>query len=271
MNQLKTFNHSMFGELPVVLVEGKEYFGAAEVAKALDYKYTADAVRQHCNEEGSITHRVLTNGGSQNKKFITLGNVSRLIVAASKQSKNPEIQQKAKVYEKWIFDEVIPSVHKHGAYMTPSVLEQAINNPDFMIGLFQQLKIEKEEKQRLHTKNLVLEQHVNEMKPKASYYDLILQNKSLLTVNKIAKDYGMSATTFNRKLHELGIQYRQGETWLVYAKYQNKGYTHTEPYVINQYKSKIITKWTQKGRRFLYDVLKENGILPMIERDSKVV
>lgn len=150
-----------------------------------------------------------------------------------------------------------------------------LNQPSYMI-LDPEKRAEKwieehKEKRLLETKNLVLEQHVNEMKPKASYYDLILQNKSLLTVNKIAKDYGMSATTFNRKLHELGIQYRQGETWLVYAKYQNKGYTHTEPYVINQYKSKIITKWTQKGRRFLYDVLKENGILPMIERDSKVV
>jgi len=150
-----------------------------------------------------------------------------------------------------------------------------LNQPSYMI-LDPEKRAEKwieehKEKRLLHTKNLALEQHVNEMKPKASYYDLILQNKSLLTVNKIAKDYGMSATTFNRKLHELGIQYRQGETWLVYAKYQNKGYTHTEPYVINQYKSKIITKWTQKGRRFLYDVLKENGILPMIERDSKVV
>lgn len=271
MNQLKTFNHPMFGELPVVLVKGKEYFGATDVAKSLEYKQPEHAVKNHCDSEGCISYTVPTDGGKQQKNFITLGNVSRLIVAASKQSKNQEIKQKAKVYEKWIFDEIIPSVHKHGAYMTPSVLEQAINNPDFMIGLFQQLKVEKEEKQRLHTKNLILEQHVNEMKPKVSYYDLILQNKSLLTVNKIAKDYGMSATTFNRKLHELGIQYRQGETWLVYAKYQNKGYTHTEPFVVNQYKSKIITKWTQKGRRFLYDILKENGILPMIERDSKVV
>jgi len=150
-----------------------------------------------------------------------------------------------------------------------------LNQPSYMI-LDPEKRAERwieehKEKRLLQNKNLVLEQHVNEMKPKASYYDLILQNKSLLTVNKIAKDYGMSATTFNRKLHELGVQYRQGETWLVYAKYQNKGYTHTEPYVVNQYKSKIITKWTQKGRRFLYDILKENGILPMIERDSKVV
>lgn len=73
----------------------------------------------------------------QQKNFITLGYVSRLIVAACKQSKNLEIQQKAKVYEKWIFDEVIPTVHKHGAYMTPSVLDQAMEDPDFMIGLFQ--------------------------------------------------------------------------------------------------------------------------------------
>lgn len=117
MNQLQTFNHQMFGELPVVVVDGKEYFGATDVAKALEYKQPHTAVVNHCDAEGVITYNVLTQGGSQQKRFITLGNVSRLIVSASKQSKNPEIQQKAKIYEKWIFDDVIPSIHTQGGYI----------------------------------------------------------------------------------------------------------------------------------------------------------
>lgn len=120
----------------------------------------------------------------------------------------------------------------------------------------------------LKTENLVLIQQNNELQPKASYYDMVLQNKSLLSVSKIAKDYGMSAVTLNRKLNELGVQYKQGDIWLLYAKYQDKGYTQTTTHVIDADNSKINTKWTQKGRLFIYDLLKSNGVLPMIEREE---
>ncbi|WP_416729240.1 Rha family transcriptional regulator [Fictibacillus sp. JL2B1089] len=127
---------------------------------------------------------------------------------------------------------------------------------------------EQKQLKALTTDNLVLNQQVNELKPKASYYDLVLQNKSLLTVSKIAKDYGMSAKTLNKKLHELGVQFKQGDIWLLYSKYQDKGYTQTTTHVIDADKSTINTKWTQKGRLFLYDLLKNEGILPMIEREE---
>lgn len=120
--------------------------------------------------------------------------------------------------------------------------------------------------EKLQTSNLVLTQQVNELQPKASYYDMVLQNKSLLSVSKIAKDYGMSAMALNKKLHELGVQYKQGDIWLMYAKHQDKGYTQTSTHVIDADKSKVSTKWTQKGRLFIYDLLKQNDILPMIER-----
>lgn len=120
---------------------------------------------------------------------------------------------------------------------------------------------------KLQTSNLVLEQQVSELKPKATYYDMVLQNKSLLSVSKIAKDYGMSAMALNKKLHELGVQYKQGDIWLMYAKHQDKGFTQTSTYVIDADDSKISTKWTQKGRLFIYDLLRNENILPMIERE----
>lgn len=122
--------------------------------------------------------------------------------------------------------------------------------------------------QKLQTSNLVLVQQVNELQPKASYYDMVLQNKSLISVSKIAKDYGMSAMALNKKLHDLGIQFKQGDIWLMYAKYQDKGYTQTTTHVIDADKSRITTKWTQAGRLFIYDLLKGEEILPMIERVS---
>lgn len=122
--------------------------------------------------------------------------------------------------------------------------------------------------EKLQTTNLVLEQQVKEYEPKATYYDMVLQNKSLLSVSKIAKDYGMSAMGLNKKLNELGVQYKQGDIWLLYAKYQDKGYTQTSTHVIDADKSRITTKWTQKGRLFIYDLLKQQGVLPLIERDE---
>ncbi|OZS79476.1 Rha family transcriptional regulator [Tetzosporium hominis] len=127
---------------------------------------------------------------------------------------------------------------------------------------------EVEKRERIETKNLVLEQQVMELKPKATYYDLILQNKSLLTATQIGKDYGMGAPKFNQLLHKFGIQYKQGGVWLLYAKYQDRGYTQTSTYALDEEYSKINTKWTQKGRLFLYDFLKSQGIVPMIEREE---
>ncbi|WP_025848729.1 phage antirepressor KilAC domain-containing protein [Paenibacillus ehimensis] len=121
----------------------------------------------------------------------------------------------------------------------------------------------------LTTDNLVLTQQVNELKPKATYYDMVLQNKSLLSVSKIAKDYGMSAIKLNQTLHELGIQFKQGDIWLLYAKYQDRGYTQTTTHVIDADKSRVSTKWTQKGRLFIYDLLKQQGILPLIEHGEE--
>lgn len=126
---------------------------------------------------------------------------------------------------------------------------------------------EVEKNEQLTTTNLVLEQKVNELQPKATYYDLILQNKSLIATNIIAKDYGMSAMALNKLLHELGVQYKQGGIWLLYAKYQDKGYTQTYLHAVDAEKSKPHTKWTQAGRIFIYELLKREGIVPMIERD----
>lgn len=123
-----------------------------------------------------------------------------------------------------------------------------------------------ERNEELQLENSIQKQQIGELKPKATYYDLVLQNKSLLSVSKIAKDYGMSARALNTLLHDLGIQYKQGDIWLLYAKYQDKGYTQTSTYALDEEHSKVSTKWTQQGRLFIYDLLKDEGILPTIEK-----
>lgn len=111
----------------------------------------------------------------------------------------------------------------------------------------------------------MLNAQLEEQKPKVSYYDTVLKSTSLMTSTQIAKDCGMTAVAFNKKLHELGVQYKQSSQWLLYSKYQDKGYTSSETYVFGENQSKLNTKWTQVGRLFIYDLLKENGIKPLIE------
>lgn len=114
---------------------------------------------------------------------------------------------------------------------------------------------------------------IKEYKPKAAYYDTIMANPSCSKVSSIAQDYGMSPQAFNDILHDLGIQYKVDKQWILYQKYKDAGYVHSKPIPITHHDGhqtvRYLTVWTQKGRLFLYDLLKEKGILPMIERNEK--
>lgn len=135
-----------------------------------------------------------------------------------------------------------------------------------------ELVAKEEENEQLRLETEISKQRINELKPKASYYDKILQNKSLVTIGQIAKDYGMSAQSLNKLLHDLKIQYKQSGQWLLYSKYHSKGLTHSDTTEIEHKDGstsvRMHTKWTQKGRLFLYDLLKQNEVLPMIEREA---
>lgn len=262
MNKLKIFNSEEFGEIRTVEIDGKPYFVANDVARALGYKRPADAVTAHC--KGSVKHRYLTDGGEQELKVIPEGDIYRLTV----RSKLPSAEK----FEKWVFDEVIPSIHQYGAYMTEQTIEKALASPDFLIQLATKLKDEQTRRKEAEAEIRVKDQIIGELKPKADYYDEILKNPGLVTITQIAKDYGMSGKKMNRILHELGIQYKQSEQWLLYSDYHCLGYTQSEVTDIIRSDGtpdvKLLTKWTMKGRLFLYNKLKEKGIIPVIEQGN---
>ena len=129
---------------------------------------------------------------------------------------------------------------------------------------------EQKERLALQTTVDVQKRQIAEMKPKAKYCDTVLNSKGLFTINSIAKDYGKSAVWLNKWLHAKQIQYKQGEVWMLYQAYANNGYTQSKTSTFigtdGEQHSKSHTYWTPKGRLFLYELLKENGILPLIER-----
>ncbi|EPC7213072.1 phage antirepressor KilAC domain-containing protein [Staphylococcus pseudintermedius] len=131
-----------------------------------------------------------------------------------------------------------------------------------------------ERNEKLELENNMQKQKIAEYEPKASYLDTILNNKSLVTVGQIAKDYGMSAQALNKLLHDLKVQYKQSGQWLLYSNLHDKGYTHSSTTEIEHKDGstsvRMNTKWTQKGRLFIYELLKNKGILPSIEKSNVI-
>ena len=256
MQELKIFENAEFGEVRTAEIDGKPYFAGTDVARALGYVNVPDALRRHCR--AIVKRDTPISGKIQEINYIPEGDVYRLIVS----SKLPSAER----FERWVFDEVLPTIRRHGLY----AIDDIIANPDLGIQALMALKAEREARKALEVDNKIKDQQIAELKPKASYYDLILQCSGLLSVTEIAKDYGLSAKALNKMLHDLGVQFNQSGVWFLYSKYQSCGYTQTKTQ--NYAKpdgtqgARVHTYWTQKGRLFLYDLLKRRGVLPMIER-----
>ena len=255
MNELQIFKHEGFGEIRTLEINGEPWFVGKDVASILGYSNSRDALRKHVDEEDKGVANCDTPGGIQETTIINESGLYSLILS----SKLPQ----AKAFKRWVTSEVLPAIRKQGSYSlgVPTNFRDAL-----YLAYQQQVTIE-----ALETENAFKDQKIAELQPKADYLDTILQSKSLMTITQIAKDYGMSARTMNKKLHALGVQYKQGSQWFLYAKYQNRSYTSSETISVVQSdgREKVVmnTKWTLKGRIFLYNLLKEEGILPMLEKE----
>lgn len=258
MNEIKIFENEQFGKVRILEIENEPYFVGKDVAKILGYTNTRKALIDHVEEEDKTSNETLRVNGTN----LTLINESGLYSLILK-SKLTQARQ----FKRWVTNEVLPSIRKHGVYAT----DELLNNPDFLIDALTKLKEEREKRITLEIDNNIKAQQIGELKPKADYVDKILKSKSLMTITQIAKDYGMSGTKLNSILHNLRVQYKQSNQWLLYSKYHDKGYTHSEPFVVNQAdgttKTRLTTKWTNKGRLFLYNLLKDSGYLPLIEME----
>lgn len=161
---------------------------------------------------------------------------------------------------------MLPSIRKHGGYITDNALDQLIENPETAMKFFATLKDER-------TKKEELEKNIETLTPKADYYDIVLQYPGAILPTIIAKDYGYSATKFNKLLHALRVQYKRGDNVRVlYQEHADKGYTVTKTHNLHKKDGEqftvIWTYFTQRGRFWLYELLKEQGILPIAERGN---
>ena len=258
MQELKIFENAEFGTVRALEIDGAPWFVGKDVTDILGYQNPSEALSDHVDDEDKLNSKTLSSLGQRGGWLINESGLYSLVLS----SKLPA----AKAFKRWVTSEVLPTIRRHGLY----AIDDIIADPDLGIRALLALKAEREARKALEVENKVKDQQIAELKPKASYYDLILQCSGLLSVTEIAKDYGLSAKALNKMLHDLGIQFSQSGVWFLYSKYQSCGYTQTKTQ--NYAKpdgtqgARVHTYWTQKGRLFLYDLLKRRGVLPMIER-----
>ena len=254
-NKLEIFKNEEFGEMRILEQNKEVWFVGKDVAKILGYTNPQKAIRDHVEAEDRGVNETFTGTKAT---LINESGVYSLILS----SKLPN----AKKFKRWVTNEVLPSLRQTGGYI---VGESQMNEDELVVAAMNVLNKKVE---RLQIENSKQSQLIGELKPKADYTDKILKSKDILPITAIAKDYGMSGTAMNRKLHDLGVQYNLSGQWLLYARYQDKGYTHSETVPIYRTDgtegTRLNTKWTQKGRLFLYELLKSNGLLPMIEKEN---
>lgn len=210
------------------------------------------------------------------EQILENSNVSSLIIPSSYKVEGQKRSYKEYLLTKDGFTLYMFNIQGHNDFKMAYInkfneMEQQIQNrlPGSYKEALTQLLETVEQKEKLELENNMNKQKIAEFEPKASYLDTILNNKSLVTVGQIAKDYGMSAQALNKLLHDLKVQYKQSGQWLLYSNIQDKGYTHSSTTEIEHKDGstsvRMNTKWTQKGRLFIYELLKDNDILPTIE------
>ena len=264
MSNIEIFKNEEFGEVRVLEINNEHWFVGKDIAKILGYKDVSSAILDHVDEEDRVNSK--TQGcfavelGQRGSWLINESGLYSLILS----SKLPN----AKKFKRWVTSEVLPTIRKHGAYMTDDVLEQAIENPDFMIGILQNLKKEKEKVKLLQNENTKLVEKIEEDKPKVTFATRVMNAKdsvSVTVLSKMISDEGFNIS--NRKLYdqlrEWGYIYKRSR--MPIQKYVEKGYfvvktdTIDTPYGVKEVNN---VKVTPKGQIHIVErILNENRIV----------
>lgn len=253
-SNLEIFNNEEFGEVRTTEINGKPYFVGADVAKALGYKDTVNALKQHCR--GVVKHHLIDSlGRNQEASFIAEGDLYRLIM----KSKLPSAER----FESWVMDEVLPTIRKHGAYMTDNIIEKTLADPDYLIQLATTLKEERQARLQAEESQRIAERKLEEQKPLVTFATHVTKTSDTVDMGEFAKIVAKEKINVGRN---------RLFTWLIeqgylmtnnvpYQRYINNGYFKViEVSKITSYgKINVFPKTlvTGKGQIFLVERLRE--------------
>ena len=268
MNDLKIFKNEEFGQLSVIVRNNKEYIEAIEVAAILGYSNPRDAVTRHCDKEGVVFSdvRVVTGTRKDNskafkvvtKKFIDEGNLYRLII----KSKLPN----AKRFEKWVMEEVLPSIRKHGAYMSEEVINKTLDNPDFIIEIATKLKYEREQRKLLEEKANHLEATITVDKPYTNFGKSIATSSDAITIGQFAKVLNNNNINIGRNrlfslLRDNGYLIKSGKDKnMPKQAYVTQGLFKVSESIVRTVEGELLTATTLitgKGQMYFLDLLSD--------------
>lgn len=256
MNDLMIFQSPEFGQIRTVEVDGEPWLVGKDVAQALGYSNTKDALARHVDEDDK---RVIQR--SENTTFdiptrgMTIINESGLysLVLSSK-------LPGAKKFRRWVTSEVLPSIRKTGGYALPQDYPSALRA----------LAAAEEQRMALAAENERQKQQLADFEPIRQYVDTILESKGALAITQIAADYDISARRLNQILHDEGVQRNVNGQWILYRKHMGKGLTSSKTihfvHADGRPDTKMQTQWTQKGRLLIHEILTRRGILAVMDK-----
>lgn len=251
MNELQIFKNPEFGEIRTAKQGDEVLFIAVDVCKALDIKNVTQALSRLDGDERSM----LNIGRQGDTNAVNEYGLYSLVLSSRKPT--------AKAFKRWVTHEVLPTIRKTGGYLTPEKVEEVLSNPDTIIKLATEIK-------NLRTENAIQKQQIAEFKPVKEYVDTILSSTDTVTVTQIAADYGLSARALNKILWEEHLIHNVNGQWILYKRWMNKGFTKSETINVPRAdgSSKVVmnTKWTQKGRLKIHEILTAVGIVAEMDK-----
>lgn len=214
--ELQVFTNEQFGQVQLVEINGEPWFVGKEIAEILGYKKPLDALSRHVDEDDSVKHGLTDNLGRTQETIIINESGLYSLILKSKLTQ-------AKQFKRWVTSEVLPSIRKHGAYMTEQTLEQALTSPDFLIRLANELKEEKERSRQLEAEKSILSVENMVMKPKADYFDDLVDRNLLTSFRETAKQFKVKERQFIQFLLDKKYIYRDKKGKLMPFADKNNG------------------------------------------------
>ncbi|MFR2332045.1 MAG: phage antirepressor [Flavonifractor plautii] len=254
MKEMQIFENQEFGAVRTVELDGEPWLVGKDVAQALGYSNPRKALADHVEEEDKGVTKCDTLGGVQEMTIINESGLYSLVLS----SKLPG----AKKFRRWVTAEVLPAIRRTGGYRMPKDYPSALRA----------LADAEEEKLALRAENEQQRQAIAEFQPLRQYIDTILSSTGAIATTQIAADYDISAKQLNKILHEEGLQHCVNGQWILYRRHMGKGYTKSETIPITRSDgrtdTRIYTKWTQKGRILIHEILTRRGILAVMDRQT---